>query len=554
MKATLSSGVLLTLLFVSSPVAGQMLNNLSIGNPKALGLANAVTADPPGVDSVHFNPAGLTRIKGRYQNLKLLMAHVQLESRFGEPTLPTPEGKEIYYDINEFCQSEYPIADPGDPDQITSAHNNCWGIDPVANTTSRSGDPIVMVPFLGVEETPLLAFPMGGAALSIPGADMTLATAVYVPEGIGFTRDLDGSGAYQGHQVALTRLTYFSPTLAIQLTDELSFGMGINFNYQGLAVKTNFRAPTLTIGYLRDLNNIADSPLPDIEFEPYDNAGLLSMEMEDAFSVGYNLGLLWDPTPFLSVGFVYHSESTADMSGDFTMENSEKFLHTTEGFKDNALITGLLGLLGGAPMNALPVEKGKVKMEYTVPQNFAVGVSLRVLPSLKVNVDYKWAEYSKWDALVFEFDRNVDFLNLGTAISNAAGFDLTTPSSMVISRHYEDVSSWAFGVEYQLNFQWVVRAGYEPRKSAIPDDRTDLIFPIGHADLYTLGFGWQYDKDTQIDAAFGYLISETSTAACESQNANSCVEGNVVYNPYYSMPFENEVKGYLFSVAVERPF
>ncbi len=84
---------------LSAQAHGQLLNNISIGNPKALGLAHAVTADPPGIDSIHFNPAGLAKIKGRQMNTKLLVAQVNLESRFGEPTLPTFEGKKAYYDV-----------------------------------------------------------------------------------------------------------------------------------------------------------------------------------------------------------------------------------------------------------------------------------------------------------------------------------------------------------------------------------------------------------------------------------------------------------------------
>ncbi|MCG8316953.1 MAG: outer membrane protein transport protein [Pseudomonadales bacterium] len=540
--------------FFSYSTYGQMLNNLSLGNPKALGLGHAVTADPPGVDAVHFNPAGLTRIDGREQNIKLLVAQVNLSSTFGEPTLPTPEGKEIYYNLNEGCQEEFPIADASNATQVISAHNLCWGEDPVANTRVETGDPILMVPYSGIQETPVLAFPMGGAALKLMGTNITFATAAYVPEGIGYTRDLDSSGAYQGHKVALTRLTYFSPSIGIELTDRLSVGLGVNLSYQGLAVQTNFRAPTLTLGYIRDLNNIEGSPLPDIDFGPYDNAGLLKMELEDAFSLGFNFGVLWQPKPWLTFGLVYHSESKADLRGDFEMENTELFFHTAESFKSSGLLTGLLVGLGGAPMNAQETERGKVKLEYTVPQNMALGISLQVLPHVKLNIDYKWADYSAWDALTFEFDKNVDFLSLGTAISNAAGYDLTTPSSMVITRQYEDTFSWAIGIEYQWDFRWQLRAGYEPRRSAIPNDRTDLIFPIGGADLYTLGIGWQYDKETHVDAAIAYLYSKTSTAACESENANSCVEGNVVYNPYYSMPFENEVEAYLFAISVDKKF
>ena len=50
-----------------------LVENLTLGNAKALALANAVTADPPGIDSIHFNPAGLAAMKGRQSNLKILV-------------------------------------------------------------------------------------------------------------------------------------------------------------------------------------------------------------------------------------------------------------------------------------------------------------------------------------------------------------------------------------------------------------------------------------------------------------------------------------------------
>ena len=542
-----------SLLLVSSAQA-QLLNNLSIGNPKALGLAHAVTADPPGIDSIHFNPAGLTQIQTRQANVKLLVAKVDLESRFGEPILPDYATKEAYYSVNEQCKADYPLDGGSTQADIDSAYSQCWGLDPVANTTTSTGDPIVMVPFLGVNSSPILAFPSGGAAFPLENKNMVVGSAVYVPEGIGLTREEDGSGAFQGQEVALSRITYFSPTIAIRFSDEFSAGVGLNFSYQGMYIATKFRAPTLTLGFLRDLNNIQGSPLPAINFGPYDTVGLLTMEMEDYLSVGFNFGLLWEPKPWLSLGFVYHSEGKSNLKGDYSMENTDEFYETVQGLSQDVLVSNLILLLKGARLNAEKVEKGDVELEYIVPQNIALGASIRVVPSLKLNLDVKWVDYSVWDSLDFKFSQNNDFLSFGTAISTAAGYDLTTPSSMVITRDYQDTWSVAVGLEYELNDRLVLRAGYEPRTSAIPDDRTDLIFPIGDADLYSVGIGWQYDRITRFDAAFAYLYSHTSTPACGSENANSCAEGNVVYNPYFATPFENEVNGYLIAFSMDREF
>ena len=47
--------------------------NMSV-DLRSLSMGNAVTADPPGINAIHFNPAGLTKIKGLQLDIQLLMA------------------------------------------------------------------------------------------------------------------------------------------------------------------------------------------------------------------------------------------------------------------------------------------------------------------------------------------------------------------------------------------------------------------------------------------------------------------------------------------------
>ena len=56
--------MLLLLLAYADSALAVVADSLTIGNAKALSLGNAVTADPPGIDAIHFNPAGLARING----------------------------------------------------------------------------------------------------------------------------------------------------------------------------------------------------------------------------------------------------------------------------------------------------------------------------------------------------------------------------------------------------------------------------------------------------------------------------------------------------------
>lgn len=50
----------------------QLAQNLTIGSPKAMALGNAVTADFTGIDSVHYNPAALSKLKGRQTTVKFI--------------------------------------------------------------------------------------------------------------------------------------------------------------------------------------------------------------------------------------------------------------------------------------------------------------------------------------------------------------------------------------------------------------------------------------------------------------------------------------------------
>ena len=68
-------------------------DNLTIGNAKALALGHAVTADPPGIDSIHYNPAGLVRLKGRQAELKFVAGQLGVELKFDNAYTPSWSAK-----------------------------------------------------------------------------------------------------------------------------------------------------------------------------------------------------------------------------------------------------------------------------------------------------------------------------------------------------------------------------------------------------------------------------------------------------------------------------
>lgn len=511
------------LLAVSPFCSAALVDNLTIANPKALALGNAVTADPPGVDSIHFNPAGLARVTGREGLFKLTAAYFSFRSEFG---------------------SYHP-----DAQQLIDT----WGLgetDSVENSVSETDDIVLKVPFVdGRQEWPLpmIIVPTGGAAFQPVGKGYTLGTAAFAPMAAGYVRADDDPGRFMGKEMALTRITYFSPSIGFKLNDEWSLGAGIHFSYQGISALTDLRVSHLLLGVVNTaLDQIGSGSgclggafdFCGESINPFEQSVTLEVDVETPLSVTAVIGALWEPTPWFTWGFVYHTEATNRMKGSYRMTYSDEWQGVFGAIKrDVPALTSLLGLPTG-----LAMQEGDARIELKTPAHFATGVSVRLLPRWKVNVDAKWTDWEVWQGLKIEYDKKQEF----TAVAAALAPEYSTSDTLTIPRHYKSVWNLAFGVEHQYSDRLAIRAGWEPRKSSIPDDKQGVLLPIGDANLFTVGFGYDWQQDKHFDFAFGYLHAEADIPAGSSTNANSMDPySNILYNPYSGLDIKTEATAYL---------
>jgi long-subunit fatty acid transport protein len=58
--------------------------NLSV-DIRSLTMGNAVTADPPGISAIHFNPAALTKLKGLQTDVQGIVANFDIQREFSAP-------------------------------------------------------------------------------------------------------------------------------------------------------------------------------------------------------------------------------------------------------------------------------------------------------------------------------------------------------------------------------------------------------------------------------------------------------------------------------------
>ena len=88
-------------------------------------------------------------------------------------------------------------------------------------------------------------------------------------------------------------------------------------------------------------------------------------------------------------------------------------------------------------------------------------------------------------------------------------------------------------MEYQLSTRLKARLGYEPRQTSIPNDKRNVMAPLGFAPLYAIGLGYRWDLDTDVDVSLSFMKSEEEILASEPSEAlNKDCLTCVVSNPY----------------------
>ncbi|MDX1694040.1 MAG: outer membrane protein transport protein [Ketobacteraceae bacterium] len=525
------------LISLTVPTAHAVLtDNITIGNAKALGLGNAVTADPPGIDSVHFNPAGLTRLEGRQQELKVITGFFNIQLEFGDDYTEVWKGEDYLGSVPD-----------GAPEGFF--------YDESKGATSETEGAALMLPFVGLTEIPVILAPLGGASYSPPGSKVTFATNVYSPLMVGFNRSDDDPGRFMGEKLAFSLITYFSPSVAIQLTDTLSIGGTITFNYAGVGLDLAFREPNFGLQWLERLRQESCDNVvtPDDEFlgfsdfipcisedqsvRLYDTLGRLQFEVENGLTFGMNVGVLWEPKPWLSLGAVYQSAVDMDMEGWFSWDQGQSLLNFFQqlegGLGEKFDMPGMRFSDLGPAFGALvePRTTGKAKVQMTMPAHFSFGFSLQVTPSIKLNADYKFTEWSEWQNIPVEFSEPIGVIFLANMLQPDAapapgGYQVNFPLGL------EDTWNFGLGVEYQWNDRLAFRAGFEDRPSSVPRESRSPLLPIGDSKLYSLGANYKKSADENFEFAIGTMKSKVHMPGGTSDLGNAHEYWKFIYNPY----------------------
>ena len=475
--------ILLTLL--STQTYAQYYQNLTIANSRALALGNAVTADPPGLDSVHYNPAGLYRaVEGK--------SRVELHLVYG----PTPT-----FEFDTQWTGEYP--DTNLPNFGCDTQCLLENPEPLETQTYKVSEFNSYTPYSGKSSASSL-LPRGGAGTHVDAWDAVVGSATYVALRSGYALEQGAPGSFPRRESSTVDIVLAAPGFAKKVTNNLTLGFSIPLHYYGTEIVTSLRIPNLYLSLVSDvIESLCQDPFSveacaddGSSLPTYDQLLEVQFEAEDKITPSINLGFLWEPLPWLTVGGVYQSEVRHELKGDFEITYDDSLQKIIE--------TGLLNILPNSPneLSANGTDVGEVTISQVLPEHFSLGVSLKVTPKLKMNIDYKKTQFSEWQDFVLEFDRPTYLSAITGLVSGGPENSSSTP------RGFANGSNWALGFEYQLRDALKLRFGYEYRPNTIPKENRTFAFPLGSTKILATGVGYNLPGRFDVDFVYAKIDSK----------------------------------------------
>lgn len=503
-------------------------------SPRAMSLGNAVTADPEGHESIHFNPAGLSKLKGKWKSDTFFGASIKPYASFTQPA---------GFDIGG------------------------WDQDPLAGTSTGPVRSSIFLPMIGVPKARLPAAVGAGLGFSwnTPGSPWTFGTASYVVQGVGIDRTTnpEDPARFDGKRINIQRLVYLSPTVSYKWSNELSFGVSVPIAHQGFMLDTDMRMPNKLLGIIGKLQDAwcgdSSNPLDAFAFglcgdgqgggrlRPFEKIGGMQFEMTAPADPTINLGVLWEPSDRFALGASYQSGSNTVLTGRYQF-NAEPMLDKFVRGMYSSLLGPMVASMFGFPTSIPAVQKGNVTLKLPYAEHVQVGLKVKPHSRVQFNMDANWSNWKKWDKLTFQFDQPINLLSM------ARIFGQPDPSRLVIPRGYKSNVNYNFGLQVKATDNITLRLGYEPRKSSVPNDKIDLISPLPDLTIKSIGVGYANKEGLRIDAVASYASGRFDVQADGSCNLNCTHFFNAVYNPYAGLDVSGGIRIRYFGVTLAKPF
>lgn len=315
-----------------------------------------------------------------------------------------------------------------------------------------------MVPFTSV--------PMGFIVKKLDGG-WAFGLGAYAPYGLITNYESGFSGRYYGKKSEVKVVT-LQPTISYAFNDMVSIGFG----------------PTI--------NRISGNLTSATPFAPTfgSNDGKVDIKGDDT-AIGYNVGIIVQPTDTTRLGLTYHSKVKYELDG-----------HTN--------ISGV----GFGPFNG---GRYKASLDITTPEVVDFSITQKLDDQWTV---YAGSTWTRWSRLK---DITVNNEGVPAPLGGANG-PIGTISE---PQNWHDTWASAIGVSYKVNKEWVLRSGLSVDQAPTNNTDRSVRIPTGDRKAISFGAGYSPTDDLTLDLAVSYLKEE-------EVNVNRTGKGNA-----YSATYQN---------------
>ncbi|MFZ2634118.1 MAG: outer membrane protein transport protein [Desulfosalsimonadaceae bacterium] len=534
----IKSFLTLTAIFVLAGTSAHAAFNEQMAiSAKAISMANTCTADPPGLMSIHYNPAGLSKLpEGKVFSQGLTLPWLSVTRKFkADP------------DFEGFFGQWGP--------QEGQEH------DPIDGSEDSNSSGMMYIPIYD-KTINFLVGPTAGLSYRKPDSRWTFAVGNYAPFAGGLNYKSDSPVAWNGRSLTLQHLIYASPAASYKLTPDLAVGMSVGMGQTAMRMRMNMRSPNELVALTRILGDatkdleipiLSELTLPPPWFGggmgPYDKVASLELNVRDDFSPNYNLGMLWEPKPWLTWGMTYQSEIVADMNGSYQFTYSPQWqkMMAWQGSSPLVLVVSSMFQL---PTQAVPYQAGTMTATQKFPQRLQSGVALKPGKRLKFLFDVNWVDWSIIGQDNFQTDQDIQLLQLVKMLGYTGGH-----RNLIVQRKLEDTVSWGAALEFQATPKLELRCGYEWRPTSVQPELADLLYFVPDLHNIGAGAGVKLPHGATLDVGLGVLFNPSFKIPNNSStNSTSTDFFYPVYNPYAGLNIEQSTYIYLASVSVTMPF
>ncbi|WP_131110989.1 OmpP1/FadL family transporter [Sulfuricystis thermophila] len=268
--------------------------------------------------------------------------------------------------------------------------------------------------------------------------------------------DFDFVGRNAGYFAEIKQVN-FNPSIAFKLNEKVSLGFGLDIAYNETHFKQGYPITAAPVPALNSANNFVDLK-------------------GDDWSVGYNLGLMFQVSPSTRVGVTYRSTIKFDLEGKYDVNT---------------------------PVPAAQFVDQDIKATLKTPDSLSLAVSQKLNDRWEMLGDITWTGWSVIDTLV------VKNKNTGATITSLSyNFRDTWRIGLGANYHYNDAWKFRFGIAYDRS----------PVKSAA--DRT---MTLPDSDRTWIAFGAKYTISPKSSLDFGYAHIFFKDASTEREVRSSAL-------------------------------